>query len=112
MLKRVLKLVIASLLISFCQVVWADDQDRYILSISDHKFEPAVLEIPAGKKVMLVVKNLDQTPEEFESYELNREKVVSGKSEITVNIGPLKPGNYKFFGEFHQDTAQGQIVAK
>ena len=112
MLKRVLKLVIASLLISFCQVVWADEQDRYILSISDHKFEPAVLEIPAGKKVMLVVKNLDQTPEEFESYELNREKVVSGKSEITVNIGPLKPGNYKFFGEFHQDTAQGQIVAK
>ena len=90
----------------------ATEPDLYLLTISNHKFEPMILEVPAGKKIKLVVKNLDMTPEEFESYDLNREKVVAGKSEITVNVGPLKPGTYKFFGEFHKDTAQGQLVAK
>lgn len=86
--------------------------DAYTLSIKDHRFEPALLEVPAGKKLKLVVKNLDATPEEFESHDLKREKVIPGKSQATINIGPLKPGTYKFFGEFHEKTAQGQIVAK
>lgn len=82
------------------------------LTISNHQFSPNVLEVPAGAKIKLVVKNLDPTPEEFESYDLNREKVVPGGGEIIVLIGPLKPGTYAFFGEFHKDTAKGQIVAK
>ena len=112
MLKKVLALVITTLLVGFSQISIAEERDSYALTISNHKFEPASLEVPAGKKIKLIVKNLDPTPEEFESYDLNREKVVAGKGEITIYIGPLKPGNYKFFGEFHQDTAQGKIVAK
>jgi hypothetical protein len=89
-----------------------EDAESYTLTIRQHRFEPTEIEIPAGKKISLVVKNLDATPEEFESIELHREKVVSGGSEITVYIGPLKPGRYEFFGDFNPDTARGHIIAK
>lgn len=88
------------------------DTPVFELSIKDHRFDPAVLEVPQGQKVKLVVKNLDATPEEFESYELNREKVIPGNSEGTVFVGPLDAGEYPFFGEFNMKTAQGRIVAK
>ena len=80
--------------------------------IKDHKFEPSTVEIPAGEKVKLIVDNQDATPEEFESHELNREKVIRGNSKGIVLIGPLKEGTYPFFGEFNPATAQGQIIAK
>ena len=83
----------------------------YELTIKDHQFSPAELQIPAGTKIKLLVKNMDTTPEEFESYELNREKVIPGNSEATVYIGPLDPGTYGFFGEFNMDTAKGKIIA-
>jgi len=86
--------------------------DTITLSIKDHRFEPARPEVPAGKKFKLVVKNLDATPEEFESHDLKREKVIAGKGQATIAIGPLKPGTYKFVGEYHESTAQGEIVAK
>ena len=82
------------------------------LRIKDHKFVPAELEVPANLKFELLVVNEDPTPEEFESHELNREKIVTGNGKITVAIGPLKPGRYPFFGEFHMDTAQGALIAK
>ena len=75
--------------------------DSFALSIQGHRFSPTDIEIPAGKKVTLIVKNLDATPEEFESTDLRREKVVSGGDEITVYIGPLRPGRYEFFGDEH-----------
>jgi plastocyanin len=80
--------------------------------IKDHKFNPANVEIPAGQKVKLVIKNQDPTPEEFESHDFNREKVISGNSEGIVFVGPLDAGEYKFFGEFHEKTAQGKLVVK
>lgn len=86
--------------------------DTYTLTIKDHRFDPAQLDVPAGKKLKLVVKNLDPTPEEFESHDLKREKVIAGKGQVTITVGPLKPGTYKFVGEYHEATAQGQVVAK
>src|SRR3954467_4094347 len=82
------------------------------LTIRDHKFEPAQLTVPAGAKIKLSIENQDATPEEFESHELNREKIVVGNGTITVFIGPLEAGKYPFFGGFHQETAQGVLVAQ
>jgi len=90
----------------------ARSADEFTISISNHKFDPSEVTVPAGKKVKLVIKNLDSTPEEFESHDLRREKIIPGKGEGIVYIGPLKPGTYKFFGEFHEATAKGTIVAK
>lgn len=77
--------------------------------IENHVFLPAIVSIPAGQKVRLLVVNKDPSPEEFESYELNREKVIAGHSKAVVFIGPLEPGTYPFFGEFNPKTAQGVI---
>lgn len=81
------------------------------LVIRDHLFYPAELTVPANKKIKLLIINEDDTPEEFESYELNREKVILGKSRSVVFIGPLPPGRYPFFGEFNLSTAQGVVIA-
>ena len=44
------------------------------LQIKDHLFSPATIYLPAGEKIKLVIFNQDGTPEEFESFSLNREK--------------------------------------
>jgi hypothetical protein len=86
--------------------------DLPILVFHNHRFEPNRIEVPAHQKFKLLVKNTDDTADEFESTELNREKLVAPGQTITVFLGPLDPGTYKFFGDFHQDTAQGVLVAK
>lgn len=73
---------------------------------------PETVEVPAGKKFRLIVTNEGPGPEEFESHELNREKVIAAGRKGQIIIGPLEPGSYSFFGEFHPKTAKGQIVAK
>ncbi len=85
---------------------------EYTLTIREHRFTPSEITIPANTKVKLLVVNQDATPEEFESHQLNREKVVTGNATISVYVGPLKPGRYAFFGDFHQDTAQGALVVR
>lgn len=85
---------------------------EYRIEIKNHLFMPSVLEIPANTKVKLKIVNHDSTPEEFESYELNREKIVVGGGKITIFIGPLEPGEYPFFGEFNPRTAQGVVIVK
>ncbi|MGR9099199.1 MAG: cupredoxin domain-containing protein [Gammaproteobacteria bacterium] len=82
------------------------------LEIRNHLFYPSELEIPADTKVKLIVHNRDPSPEEFESYELNREKIIMGNSKGIVFIGPLPAGEYPFFGEFHMKTAQGKVVVR
>jgi len=77
-----------------------------------HRFVPDHIEVPAGVKFKLLVKNADDTADEFESTELNREKLVAPGQTITLFLGPLEPGSYHFFGDFHQDTARGVMVAK
>jgi hypothetical protein len=80
------------------------------IEIRNHLFDPDVITIPANTKVKLIVYNRDPTPEEFESFELNREKVIMGGRKAVIFIGPLAPGEYPFFGEFNPQTALGKIV--
>jgi len=92
--------------------VSASELPVFNLAIKQGIFSPAVVEVPAGKKIKLRVKNEGPGAEEFESSDLNREKVIAPGVSADIFIGPLQPGVYKFFGEFHPDTAQGQIIAK
>ncbi len=84
----------------------------YELELKNHLFHPDELVIPAGTKVRLIIRNRDDTSEEFESYELNREKIVGANHKATLFIGPLPPGIYPFFGEFNPKTAQGRIIVE
>jgi len=90
----------------------AADLPSVTVIIRNHGFTPDKVTIPAGRKVVLVVHNQDLTPEEFESNEFNREKLILGGQTARIYVGPLKAGHYRFFGEFHADTAQGVLVAE
>lgn len=83
-----------------------------VIAIKNHRFEPAELRAPAGKQVELVVENHDKTPEEFDSRDLRREKVIPGGRKATLRIDPLKKGVYRFMGEFHAATAKGKIIVE
>ncbi len=85
---------------------------EFTTKIKDHKFDPAVINVPADQKFKLIVENQDKTLEEFESNDLKKEKIVGGGKKITILIEPLKAGEYKFFGDFNAKTAQGKIIVK
>jgi plastocyanin len=88
------------------------DTPQFELTIKDHRFEPETLVVPVGTTIRLKISNLDATPEEFESHDLNREKIILGGNTAIVLIGPLDAGEYRYFGEFNEDTAKGRIVAQ
>jgi plastocyanin len=103
------------ILLSVCSVNAASAQaDKPVVEIEirDHLFWPSEVSVPANTKVKLLVYNRDPTSEEFESYELNREKVIMGNNKAVIFIGPLLPGEYPFFGEFHPETAQGKVIVE
>lgn len=108
MFRYLLALSFLTLLVSV-QTAQADD---YTLTLKNNQFSPQELTIPADQKVKITVKNLDATPAEFESYDLNREKVVGANSDITVFVGPLPAGRYGFFDDFHRDTTKGTLLVK
>jgi len=82
------------------------------ITIKDHKFTPAEVKAPANKRLTITVVNDDPTPEEFESKSMKVEKVIGGKQKGVVRVGPLKPGKYDFFGEYHEETAKGILTAE
>ena len=98
-------------LILFQTNVWAKTPVIHI-DIQNHLFIPSEITIPVNTKVKLVINNKDDEDEEFESYELNREKVIIGKHKGIIFIGPLPEGSYPFFGEFFPKTAQGVVLVK
>jgi hypothetical protein len=79
--------------LAFAGLAFAADVPEFTLTIKDHKFEPAELTVPAGQK-------------------LKREKVIPGGATANIFVGPLKAGEYPFFGEFNPKTAQGKLIVK
>jgi len=109
-MKKLATLLTAAILTSL--LAQADELKIFKLTTKNGTFAPLVLEVPANEKFKLLITNEGSEAEEFESYELNREKVVEPGQTITVYLGPLSPGEYGYFGDFHRDTAKGTILAK
>ena len=101
--------LIASLLIFVAAPALADD---YVLTLRDHQFSPKDLVLPANEKVKLTIRNEDSVSTEFESSDLNREKVIQANSEVTLFVGPLNPGTYNYFDDFRRDTTKGTFTVK
>jgi hypothetical protein len=87
------------------------DDSTVAITLKDNQFVPSEVHIPAGVKVKLVVRNDNPVASEFESIELHREKVVTPGAQISVFVGPLEPGSYEFFDDFHPQT-RGHLVVK
>jgi hypothetical protein len=99
------------LLLSLSGPALAADTE-FTIQLREHRFTPSEVKVPAGVKVKLVIDNQDATPEEFDSFALNREKIVFPNSKGIVFIGPLKPGRYEFVGEFNRQSATGVVIAE
>ncbi|MGZ3409841.1 MAG: cupredoxin domain-containing protein [Xanthobacteraceae bacterium] len=82
------------------------------ITVKDNKFDPAAVEAPANTPIRFKVKNLDPKPMEFESKSLKFEKIITGGSEVTVNVRAQKPGSYEFYDDFHEDTTRGTLTIK
>ncbi|HKJ95159.1 MAG TPA: cupredoxin domain-containing protein [Gammaproteobacteria bacterium] len=90
----------------------AADMPTYKLELNNGKLTPQRLEVKAGQRFKLVVHNTGNTPAEFESTRLRKEKVLAPGVKSFVVIHPLSPGEYGFYDEFHLPDARGTIVAK
>lgn len=112
-IQTIRRLLLAVLIMTLASVPGASAAEPEInLVLKDHRFVPAEVTVPAGQKLKLVVQNLDATPEEFESYALNREKIVPAGGKVVLFVGPLKPGKYEFFGEFNAASARGWLLVQ
>lgn len=80
-----------------------------VLTIKGHRFEPGEIAAPAGQRLTIQVRNLDASPEEFESYDFKVEKIMAPHATIIVPVGALKPGAYAFFGDYNPTLAKGVL---
>ncbi len=87
------------------------DEPAVTIAIRDHQFVPSEVQMRANAKVELIIRNEQTTPAEFESTSLHREKVVAPGKAASVFVGPLKPGRYDFFDDFHPAT-RGVLVVQ
>jgi hypothetical protein len=91
---------------------FADDPVAIELKLKGHKFEPSEIKAPAGKPIVITLKNEDDAVEEFESTALRVEKIVTKGGTITIKLKPLAAGRYPFEGEYHAKTAQGVLIVE
>lgn len=90
----------------------ADDMPTFKLLMKEGRLFPETIEVPAGTRFRLEVKNEGPGAAEFESLELKKELVLAPGVSRSLVFFPMKPGSYKFFDDFHPETGQGKIVAK
>ena len=93
-------------------VAWAQTAVDVPLTIQNNRFSPESVTVKAGTPFVLVIANKDAGAEEFESKDLRIEKIIPGGKTVRLKMPALKPGTYRFFGEYHEKTAQGRIVAE
>lgn len=94
------------------QLKSSTDNIEVVIKIKNHIFHPSEVKVPTGKKIIIIVENQDDTLEEFESIDLNREKVIPAHGKRKIVLAPLAKGQYNFFGDFHQETAQGILIVE
>ena len=83
-----------------------------VVTLKDHRFDPAEIHVKAGEPAVIDLHNQDPTAEEFDSDALGVEKVILGGRSGLVRLHALAPGRYPFMGEYHSDTAQGVVIAE
>lgn len=100
------------LFLLFSQAIIAEDAVIIEIEIENHIFCPSIVKAPVNRKLKLIIHNKDNTIEEFESLDFHREKIIPPGKKAHIILAPLRPGEYNFYGEFHQDTAKGILIVE
>lgn len=87
-------------------------QTEIVLTIESNRFQPEEIKVKGGAPFVLVIINKDKGPEEFESHDLKIEKIIPAGKTVRLKMPALKPGTYRFVGEYHEQTAKGRIIAE
>jgi uncharacterized cupredoxin-like copper-binding protein len=90
----------------------AEDLATYSVTLKNHRFTPSEIHVPTGKPFFVVITNADDTADEFEMNAPAVEKMIPPGEQGRVRIRPLGLGRFRFFDDFHQDTAQGAFVSE
>jgi len=85
---------------------------QFELTARDGYLFPAELQVPAGIKFRLVMRNQGTVPVEFENLSLRIERVVTPQGVSMQTVSPLRPGRYVVIDEFRPDTGSMVIVAR
>lgn len=107
---RLKTLCISAILISAVPLLMGASTIIQRITIEQHLFYPSRIYVPENAPIQLIIHNLDDTPEEFDSFALNREKVIFPHRPSIIYLPKLTSGEYGFIGEYHPDTAQGSLV--
>ena len=105
-------LIAAFLALAPAVALAADEMPVYKLIAKDGVFEPATIEVAAGKKFRIELSNEGSGPMEFESKDLKQEKVVAKGAKSSFVVNGLKAGTYTFFDEYKPNAPKGKVVAK
>jgi plastocyanin len=89
----------------------AADPTTVTLLVEEGGFSPAEVEAPADARLRVEVTNHTAAATEFESFDLNRERVAQPGQTVTLYLSGLAPGRYDFFEDFHQ-ARRGTLVVK
>ncbi|NBF11602.1 cupredoxin domain-containing protein [Pseudomonas sp. Fl4BN1] len=82
------------------------------LLIENHRFTPESFSVPEGKRFRIELTSHDESVDEFESYDMKFEKILVPGNTISVFAGPLHPGTYTFFDDYHPDQAKGTVIVE
>jgi Cupredoxin-like domain len=92
--------------------VFAGDEPVFTIAFQDGAVDPLRLEVPANRRFQLLLRNDGDTPAEFESSELHKEKVLAPKTTAVLVFRTLEPGEYSFFDDFHPAAPKAVLIAK
>jgi hypothetical protein len=89
----------------------AQEMPVFKIEMRDGTITPSVIEAPANTPFKFEISNTGQTPVEFESLELKREKVLAPGATSSIVFRRVEPGEYEFFDDFHPE-ARAKLVVK
>ena len=106
----------ASLLLAFAVSAGvpavAEEDPTFRIEFRDGEVSPREIVVPANTRIRLDLHNLGETPAEFESHQLKKEKVLAPKTNSVLVIRTLAPGRYEFFDDFHPGRGPSVLIAK
>jgi hypothetical protein len=110
----VTNILLVSILVAMSPLLLGADQRPKVVEIRfhDHRFDPAVVTVPAGVPLELRVVNDGPKAIEFEVFSLHIEEVIGPGRTRFIPVPALKPGSHEFVDDFDDAVKAGEIRAQ